>query len=649
LFLQFAMTFSDDSGRSISLDHQLGSGGEAKIYAVSGHDAQVAKIYLVGSPERSAKLRAMVSSPPADPTAGQGHVSICWPKSLLLNRAKACVGFLMHRVDYSTHREVFHFYNPQSRQQIAPGFTWGYLLRTAANIASVVEAVHTCGYVVGDLNESNFLVSEQTLVTLVDCDSMQVPKAGGRGFFRCTVGKPDFTAPELQKCGDFSQIDRDQTHDNFALGVMIFHLLMEGVHPYTGVWKGRGDPPPIEERIRSGDCAYVGSANVAPMPTAVSFDILPASLKALVVRCFGYGHRSPATRPSAREWRDALKGVERNLTPCSAKSSHVYANHLAVCPWCERKVLWGFDPFPLAQVPLPSIGFVSAPPKPPRSATPSTTAPPPPRLSIWSVIGTGILGSLLLGLSGSTILFVSRMSTPTGRNTSLPFTNADDNPFWIVGLIAGIAFRLLSRVSRRAAVLGITLIVLCATIWYNVANRQSPAISPAPSYPLASGSVGGQNRALVSESSSASPQPQPPSAPAISEPTKEDTLPAPAVDPKQTTPAAQDAEGPSKGQGQTELAALPGSQIPAPMIAAFEAIPPTVDQCDFAILRWDVQGASSVSIEPGIGVVDATSGHKLLRPVQTARYTLKADGPGGAVSRDVTLSVVSATKANCGH
>jgi hypothetical protein len=424
---------------------------------------------------------------------------------------------------------------------------------------------------------------------------------------------------------------------------------MEGVHPYTGVWKGRGDPPPIEERIRSGDCAYVGSANVAPMPTAVSFDILPASLKALVVRCFGYGHRSPATRPSAREWRDALKGVERNLTPCSAKSSHVYANHLAVCPWCERKVLWGFDPFPLAQVPLPSIGFVSAPPKPPRSATPSTTAPPPPRLSIWSVIGTGILGSLLLGLSGSTILFVSRMSTPTGRNTSLPFTNADDNPFWIVGLIAGIAFRLLSRVSRRAAVLGITLIVLCATIWYNVANRQSPAISPAPSYPLASGSVGGQNRALVSESSSASPQPQPPSAPAISEPTKEDTLPAPAVDPKQTTPAAQDAEGPSKGQGQTELAALPGSQIPAPMIAAFEAIPPTVDQCDFAILRWDVQGASSVSIEPGIGVVDATSGHKLLRPVQTARYTLKADGPGGAVSRDVTLSVVSATKANCGH
>jgi hypothetical protein len=84
-------------------------------------------------------------------------------------------------------------------------------------------------------------------------------------------------------------------------------------------------------------------------------------------------------------------------------------------------------------------------------------------------------------LSGSTILFVSRMSTPTGRNTSLFFTNADDNPFWMVGLIAGITFRLLSRVSRRAAVLGITLIVLCATIWYNVANRQSPAISPAPS------------------------------------------------------------------------------------------------------------------------------------------------------------------------
>jgi len=36
LFLQFAMTFSDDNGRSISLDRQLGSGGEAKIYAEVG-------------------------------------------------------------------------------------------------------------------------------------------------------------------------------------------------------------------------------------------------------------------------------------------------------------------------------------------------------------------------------------------------------------------------------------------------------------------------------------------------------------------------------------------------------------------------------------------------------------------------------------
>ena len=222
------MTFIDHNGRSVHLDLKLGSGGEADIYAVSGQIDQVAKIYFVQSSERSAKLEAMVASQPADPTGSQGHVSICWPKALLFKHgSKACAGFLMHRVDFSKNVPVLQLYNPQDRQRVAPGFTWGYLVRTASNIASVVEAVHACGYVLGDLNESNFLVSDRALVTLVDCDSMQVPKAVG-GFFRCTVGKSDFTAPELQGC-DFSQIDRCPAHDNFALGVMMFHLLMEGV------------------------------------------------------------------------------------------------------------------------------------------------------------------------------------------------------------------------------------------------------------------------------------------------------------------------------------------------------------------------------------------------------------------------------------
>src|SRR5258708_13168965 len=101
---------------------------------------------------------------------------------------------------------------------------------TGGNISSAVEAIQAKGYVVGDLNESNLMVAETALVTIVDCDSMQVPQPGGTGFFRCPVGKPEYTPPELQG-RDFSTIDRNTNHDNFGLTALIFPLLIEPIHP----------------------------------------------------------------------------------------------------------------------------------------------------------------------------------------------------------------------------------------------------------------------------------------------------------------------------------------------------------------------------------------------------------------------------------
>ena len=41
--------------------------------------------------------------------------------------------------------------------------------------------------------------------------------------------KLDYTPPELQE-QNFNQVDRASCHDNFALAILIFMLLMEGVH-----------------------------------------------------------------------------------------------------------------------------------------------------------------------------------------------------------------------------------------------------------------------------------------------------------------------------------------------------------------------------------------------------------------------------------
>ncbi|MBI4492661.1 MAG: hypothetical protein HY690_07710 [Chloroflexi bacterium] len=139
----------------------------------------------------------------------------------------------MPRVDFDTSKLLLSLYNPRDRQLTWPQFTWEYLLRAGRNLASIVAALHSRGYVVGDLNESNVVVTESALVTLVDCDTMQVVDPASGTVYRCSVGKAEYTPPELQGV-DFATVDRNPYHDNFALAVLIFILLMEGVHPFAG-------------------------------------------------------------------------------------------------------------------------------------------------------------------------------------------------------------------------------------------------------------------------------------------------------------------------------------------------------------------------------------------------------------------------------
>jgi hypothetical protein len=340
------MSVVDGSGTPVPLSEKVGGGGEAEIFAVTGDPSLVAKIYRRPTPYRDAKLRAMITSPPRDPTLELGHTSICWPQSLVFDPSGLCAGFLMHRVELSTHVPVLKLYNPLDRQTVSIEISWRYLVRTAANIAAAVEAIHSQGHVIGDFNESNVLVSNSALVTLVDCDSMQIRNSASGGCFRCLVGKPDFTPPELQGC-EFARVDRVPAHDNFGLGVLVFLLLMEGIHPFNGVWKRRGNVPVLEERIRGGFYPYAEHTEISPMPAAPPLSILPEPVRTLFHRCFKEGQSNPVERPSPPEWWAALSALESSLANCAANPRHVYASHLRNCPWCERKLLLGgVDPFP---------------------------------------------------------------------------------------------------------------------------------------------------------------------------------------------------------------------------------------------------------------------------------------------------------------
>jgi hypothetical protein len=346
---------------------------------VPGQPGLVAKVYHQPTAGHVAKLEAMLANPPADPMTARGGISIAWPVDRLwtVDEPARCLGYLMPRVDQA--RPLFDVYNPGTRLQVCPLFHHGYLLRTARNLAAAVRAVHERGHVIGDLNESNILVNSMALVTLVDTDSFQVRHQGR--VYRCPVGKPEYSPPELQQAR-FADFDRGPEQDAFALAVLIFQLLMQGIHPFAGRFTGQGEPAPLEERIAAGHWPYARSRPVpyAPNPHAPPFDVLPPGVQDLLRRCFEEGHVRSVVRPDAAGWQEVLQRAEEELTTCPVSSQHVYHRGLAACPWCALARTQGRDPFPTAAA-LPAPAAPSqpaaqvAPPPPPARAAEAVARP----------------------------------------------------------------------------------------------------------------------------------------------------------------------------------------------------------------------------------------------------------------------------------
>jgi WD40 repeat protein/serine/threonine protein kinase len=411
---------TERTGRIFDLHEPFRSGGEGAIYEVPHYPNLVAKVYHAQrrTPERIAKLQIMVAHPPVNPTEHLNHPSIAWPTELLRDTAtNQLVGFVMPRVRQML--PLSEVYNPRARRRQLPLFNYRYLVRTARNLCAAVQAVHQAGYVIGDLNESNVLVSDQALVTLVDADSFQVRDPETGVVYRSLVGKPEYTPPELQGCS-FADVDRQPEHDAFALAVLIFRLLMEGFHPFDGVYRGRGEPPELGARIRNGYFPYArGRTGIEPSPLAPPFEMLHPDLQALFVRCFEEGHRNRSVRPRVEDWLEALEGAEDALQQCGQNEQHYYWVHWSGCPWCARQqALGGRDPFPsrasvssgqhlgvsVRQQPLPSASATTPAPTPVRAPTPPPT-PAPAQASrrrygawVWSVLAILLIGLCVINL-----------------------------------------------------------------------------------------------------------------------------------------------------------------------------------------------------------------------------------------------------------
>ena len=349
------MEYRDSRRKPVQLADVIGRGGEATIYKVNGQQNLLAKVYE--RPPRNEYARKLVwmrDHPPNDPTAGQQHASLAWPMDLLFNSNGQLSGYLMPYIERAV--SLLDVFNPRQCAKTLPEFNRRYLHRTARNMSAALGALHARGYVVGDLNESNILVTPRALVTLIDTDSFQVREPGPSGgiVHTCPVARLEYTPPELQG-KSLQNTERSPEQDAFGLGVLIYQLLMNGNHPFRAQWMGSNDPPPLEERIRQGCFPHRNPpiCPVRPPPNAPSLDVLHPAVSSLILRCFIDGHREPRLRPTPEKWEQAMEEAENCLVTCP--NGHYYSNHLSDCPVCNPRSSGKQIPLPVAgSAPIPA-------------------------------------------------------------------------------------------------------------------------------------------------------------------------------------------------------------------------------------------------------------------------------------------------------
>ncbi|MFS0519647.1 PDZ domain-containing protein [Nostoc sp. UIC 10607] len=350
------------TGKSITLlGEPIADSGEGKVWRTN-HNGYLAKIYHSQTPEHVQKLAVMIAHRPKEPNSHLNHISFAWPKSVLKDAQANCVGFLMPEIKEA--KQLLDVYNPKKRKALKLDVDWRFFHTTALNIASIIEAIHISGYVLGDIKPQNILVNDRALPSIIDTDSFQVRNPVNGKIYRCSVGSPDYTPPELID-KDFSSIDQTEVHDRFRLAVIIYQLLFGGESPFAGKWIGTGETPETNELIRRGLWLYAPNRLIKPVERTITLEIVHPELQRCFLRCFNDSN----LRPTAGDWVKALRLAVNELTICGKADSHYYSRTCGKCYWCDRSTKLGIDIFPGFVKPKQQAAFAVSTSQPKAFAT----------------------------------------------------------------------------------------------------------------------------------------------------------------------------------------------------------------------------------------------------------------------------------------
>jgi DNA-binding helix-hairpin-helix protein with protein kinase domain len=288
-----------DTGEPELLGQELARGGEGAVHQLANRPGILVKLYfkdrLANDTELPAKIHAMTALPLRD------DPRFAWPRMTVHDDAGRFIGLAMRQVEGVSFQT---FCQPRLVQQRLPRWDRRKTVQVAMGFVELIQTLHRYQVLVGDINPANFLfVPDTGAVSCLDCDSYQIRSS--TGIYRCRVAVPEFQPPELQQ--GFSDVTRNPEHEKFSVAVLLFKVLMLGLHPYSH----RDGGHPIENLQKGKTPFDPGSGRTDRVcfldgNWRFMWSHLPFAIKTLFIRSFVDGHSNPTARPTLDEWSDVL-------------------------------------------------------------------------------------------------------------------------------------------------------------------------------------------------------------------------------------------------------------------------------------------------------------------------------------------------------
>lgn len=344
--------YTGRSGKRYTLGTVIKHGGEGTVYEVAGNPSLVAKVFFDKKfkatkydPDRRQSMQAKVNAMLDHPIRSS---DFAWPQDSLRDGNGRFVGYVMPKVSGTS---LFDAEQPLLRPSVFTKYNYRYSVILAYNLAIMVERAHDAGYIIGDMNPANIMLRPNCSETIIDTDSFNVRDRSSNKVYKCEVVYPGFVAPEHVSRNMENPANMHTEHsDDFILAIHCFVLLCEGQHPFACKMPkkatGSSSVSTTDSKIAQGLCPFVTKPQRGIKIPDNTIDIasLPSYIRELFDRAFTYTaatgvqQTTQANRPTAREWRAALKrlldDLEQSGTTCHANKEHRYLTSYGRCPFC---------------------------------------------------------------------------------------------------------------------------------------------------------------------------------------------------------------------------------------------------------------------------------------------------------------------------